>query len=837
MSSMINCGIDLGTTNSLIAKFDKGQVDVFKNPNGFKEILPSVIGFRNDRTLIGDQARTYAEKDPKSVASRFKRKMGTTETVKIQSIKASKTPIELSALVLKELKTFVQTGENVEAAVITIPASFDTVQSNATKEAGLAAGFKQVILLQEPIAASLAYANKEKGVDLRTSQWMTYDLGGGTFDVALIKVEEELTVVDHEGDNYLGGSDFDAILVEKLVVPQIARRGTFADLLTQLKSEKGKYNKLWYRLLHHAEQCKIELSAKTSAEIDLGDINLTDDDGVAIDTLLTVTRSEFEDVIKDAIDGTAEMMRKILTRNSLQPRDLKFVLMVGGSTYIPFVRKRIEELMGIPVNTSIDPTNAIVVGAAYFAGTKEFRIAETEKKLASNNRSLRLRPVYNRNSQEAEETFTAKVEGDLSGLFYRIVGEDGAFDSGLKALTPRINEDLPLREGAYNLFTFRILDAQNNVIDVGFDSIQIAQGRYSVAGQMLPEDISLVLDDLPKKDTMIAKIFAKNSILPIMTKKTVEVAKTIVKGSDDKIAILVVEGPSTRHSTTNKLIGDLSISGKQLSRDLLRGTEIDLTIEMSESRNLTVSGFLNGTGQEFSQVFKGSERTVDPALLAKEVLQLETSILNEIDDTDANGNHEAADKLKRLQGDVRGLITESAAMAEDDVTDDRFKLEDKKRRIAQDVFELTSTKRVDAARTAYFEAKQQATATVRDHGNDREKHHLREIVGVEPTFIESTNFLRIETFTKRLDGLRYQILRRVPDFLIGMFEHLSERRRPSMNDQVQAKQLFENGKRLIDEQSWDQLDQVIARLWDLVPTGERDADDAAGMFTGIVSLH
>jgi len=144
---------------------------------------------------------------------------------------------------------------------------------------------------------------------------------------------------------------------------------------------------------------------------------------------------------------------------------------------------------------------------------------------------LRLRAVYNRNSHEAEETFTAKVEGDLSGLFYRIVGEDGAYDSGLKTLTPRINEDLPLREGAFNLFTFRILDAQNNVIHVGFDSIQIAQGRYSVAGQMLPEDISLVKDDLAKKDTTLDRLFAKNSVLPAKGKKTVEVAKTIVKDS------------------------------------------------------------------------------------------------------------------------------------------------------------------------------------------------------------------------------------------------------------------------------------------------------------------
>jgi molecular chaperone DnaK len=170
MTKMVNFGIDLGTTNSLIAKFDNGHVEVFKNPNGFKETLPSVVGFRKDRILVGDQARVYAEKDPKSIASRFKRKMGTTETIKIQSA-GSKTPVELSGFVLKELKNFVHSGEAVEAAVITIPASFDTVQSNATKEAGLAAGFKQVVLLQEPIAASLAYANKEKNIDLRNSKW------------------------------------------------------------------------------------------------------------------------------------------------------------------------------------------------------------------------------------------------------------------------------------------------------------------------------------------------------------------------------------------------------------------------------------------------------------------------------------------------------------------------------------------------------------------------------------------------------------------------------------------------------------------------------------------
>lgn len=831
MSKTINFGIDLGTTNSLIAKFDKGQVEVFKNPNGFKETLPSVVAFRNDRILVGDQARTYAEKDPKGVASRFKRKMGTTETIKLTA--GSKTPVELSAFVLKELKNFVHSGEQIDAAVITIPASFDTVQSNATKEAGLAAGFKQVVLLQEPIAASLAYANKEKGVDLRNSQWMVYDLGGGTFDVALVKiVEGELTVVDHEGDNYLGGSDFDALLVEKIVVPEICRRGNFGDLLAHMKSEKGKYNKLWYRLLHAAEAAKIELSTKTSAEIDLGMVNLVDEDGSAVDSLLIITRSEFEGVIKSAVDTTADMMKKILTRNSLRPDDLKFVLMVGGGAYIPYVRKRIEEMMGISVNTSIDPTNAIAIGAAWFAGSKTLGVTENLSSPPKNARNLKIKVVYNKNTQESEEIFTAKFEGDVSGLFYRITSEDGSFDSGLKGLAARISEDLPLREGAYNLFKFAVLDSESKTVDVGFDAIQIAQGRYSVAGQMLPEDLSLVVDDVAKGDTRLKRVFAKNGVLPAKGKGSVEVAKTIIKGTDQEIRIMIVEGPSERHASTNKPIGVLLITGKQISRDLIRGTEIDLTFEVSESRDVNISAYLNGTGQEFSQVFDGTARQVDTRMLATDVLQLESTIQSEIDDADANGNADASQGLGRLLSQVQGLLAECGALSDDDVTDDRYKLEDIKRKIAQDVFELTSSKRADAAKTAYFAAKSEMAELVSENGNDREKHLFREIIAREQTFVDSSNPERIEAATAEIERCRFAILMRMPDFLIGMFEHLMQSSH-SMNDQLQAKQLIEAGKRHVAAQDWEDLKKVNGRLWDLMPGDARESDDMR-LYTGIV---
>ena len=829
MSNMINFGIDLGTTNSLIAKFNKGTVEVFKNPNGSKETLPSVVGFRNESIRVGDKPRTYWEKDPKNVVGCFKRKMGTTESFKIKSLGQSKTPIELSAFVLKELKTFIHTGETPEAVVITIPASFDMVQSNATKEAGYAAGYKQVVLLQEPIAASLAYANKEKNVDLKNSQWIVYDLGGGTFDVALVKiVEGELKVVDHEGDNFLGGSDFDVLIVERIIAPQLEKKGKFTDLLAQMKSETGKYNKLWYHLLQLAEQAKIELSSKTSSEIEF---SVEDDNGKMFDLITPITRSEYEGVIKDVIDNTAEMLKKILTRNSLRAQDLKFVLMVGGATYSPFVRNRINELLGIQVNTGIDPTNAIAVGAAYFAATKKINLGEKSAEKPIEPGTLQIKSHFSNASQEHEEMFSAKVEGEVGGFFYRITREDGGYDSGLKKLSARIFEDLPLLENTYNLFTFKVYDGQNNPVLTDFDSIQIAQGKYSVAGQMLPEDLSLVKDK--DNDTISERIFAKNCILKATAKKTVDVSKTIIHGSDDQIRIIVVEGQAENHFTANKTVGHLEISGEGLKRDILRGTEIDLTFELSESRDLTVHAFVNPSGPEFSQIFTPTFREVPVKTLNEEMRILEGNIDKEKAEAMENESYEVAEKLEKLVAPTQELQGESMLLSlrPDDVTDDRYKLDDRKRKIAQELNQLTSGKRVERLRTEYQTVKVEVTAIMNKSGNDHEWRQLNEVVAQEHTFISSTNPQKLQTAIDQLHHISFQILRRTPDFLVGWFQHLVSKRE-TFNDQLQAKTLIESGKSHVATEDYDGLGEINSRLHSLLPEKEKNTNEELH-FTGI----
>lgn len=222
--SNINIGIDLGTTNSAIAEYKDGKVILHRNPIDFSELLPSVVSFKNNRTLIGNKAKEKLLTEYKSTFSSFKRKMGSESVFSIENLNDKITPVLLSSIILKELKSFLINNE-IESAVITIPASFDTLQSNATKESGYLAGFKEVVLLQEPIAACIAYSNIQKIELNEEERWLVYDFGGGTFDVSLANVSSrELKIIDHKGNNFLGGVDLDQLLIEKIIIPEIERK-------------------------------------------------------------------------------------------------------------------------------------------------------------------------------------------------------------------------------------------------------------------------------------------------------------------------------------------------------------------------------------------------------------------------------------------------------------------------------------------------------------------------------------------------------------------------------------------------------------------------------------
>jgi molecular chaperone DnaK len=831
MSATVNFGIDLGTTNSLVAKCDNGVVEVFKNPVGHKETLPSVVGFRKERLLIGDKAREYIEKDPPNVFSTFKRKMGTSESFFVPNKGDFITPVELSALVLKELRNFIYTGEHPQSVVITIPASFDTIQSNATKQAGYDAGFKEVILLQEPIAASLAFLNKGHE-PVREGRWLAYDLGGGTFDVALVTVKNgEMTVTDHEGDNFLGGLDFDNMIVEQLLVPEIQKRGIFKDLLNDLKSASGKYNALYYKLLYLAEQAKILLSNQREADVEF---EMEDDSGTALELFITISQEALNSVIAPKIQETVDFARSIIERNTLQPGDINEIILIGGSTYIPLVRTMLKDELGIAVNASVDPTTAVVVGAAYFAATKPATQYSAASQESATKRALpdqlQVKVAYQKNTNEAEEYFSALITGDTNGKFYRITRQDGGFDSGLKPLQTRIEEVLKLLPNTRNVFQLRLFDSRQMPLDVDTPEIGIVQGKFSLYGQSLPHDICLEVDDPYSKTTRLELLFEKNAILPIKKRITRTISRTIAKGSNDQLLINVLEGSRYATPQSNLPIGVISIKGQDLSRDLIKGSDVELTLEITESRDLKIHAYVNIAEQEYDHVFNPTSRSVNIVRLKEEVDYLLRIAQKNMDSLIASEDFESGAGLQKAIAQLEQMSDRLRRMKEDDVTDERYQIEEQKRKISAVVDAAGKDSRVRELKEDYFDWKAITAQYIGNSNKESLKQRFDRLVADENDFLNGSEQV-IRNKTDQLRDITWELRKKDLDYVAGIFIYYAHKDLKEYKDPHRIKQLIERGDGSLERKNVEELLAVIYQMYELlINKKEQESIKGTGLF-------
>ncbi len=828
MSQTIDFGIDLGTTNSVIAHAHDGKVEVLRNPLSLKETLPSVVAYRKSRVLVGEKAREFLTRDPENVVGGFKRKMGTTERYNIKSLEQEVSPVDLSAQVLIELKSFVQNGNPPKAAVITIPASFDTIQSNATHAAGIAAGFDEVVLLQEPIAASLAFANRqdESGKPLGRGQWLVYDLGGGTFDVALVRIKDgEMRVLDHEGDNFLGGGDFDDLIVMKLIVPKLKAAGKFHDLERQLKSATGRHNGLYFKLLLLAEEAKIRLSSHEKADIEF---EAQDDDEREQEFFFDIKRAEFEALIDPYIEQTIKMIERIMLRSNMETSELDFVLMVGGSTYIPYVRERVGKGLNLEVNCDIDPTTAVGEGAAYYAATKPRKkkgISLEKKNQPKTERAagLNVRMAYARTSKQSSEYFTAKIDGDLRNLLFRIVRFDGGYDSGLKDLLPRIEEDLPLASDTYNIFRMTIIDNLGNIVRDDLPEIGIAHGKYSVNGQPLPQDICIEIDDVENRRTKLEAIFRKNEILPLRRTITKQVMKTIRRGDDDQIVINVLEGSSSLLPAVNLPIGYIVVNGKELERDLVKGSDVEVTVEISESRDLKISACLLMSDQEFTNVFSSKERQVNLARLESDIQLLLEQAMADHKEADSNNDAGLKQRIMAIIEELQALLMQVKAMASDDVTDSRYQLDDRKRKLARELSEMTQDQAVENAKLKLFEAKRLCKYYVDKYGSPAEQQNLERILEQEKDVLRLGNVPRIDDLTERILHLYYDIRWRTFEYCSWLFSYHYAPRLGEYNDRTKAEAIIADGNAALKREDVHGLQNAISRLHELLPVDRKQA--------------
>jgi molecular chaperone DnaK len=841
----INFAIDLGTTNSLIARAKNGNIEIFKNPSGMKVTLPSVVAFRKDRVLIGDKAKEYIEKDPSNVFAAFKRKMGTNESFFVASNGSFKTPVELSTMVLQELRNFIFTGESPESVIITIPASFDTIQSNATKEAGYAAGFKEVLLLQEPIAASLAFANKE-GSEGMKGRWLVYDLGGGTFDVALVKIDEdEMKVVDHEGDNFFGGVDFDHLLIMELFVPYLENKYGISHLPEKMLSAGGKYNKLYYQLLYKAEEAKITLSSHSNAEVEF---DMEDETGVSHEVFFTVERAQFNALIRERILSSVTFIRNLLMRNNLSSSDITEIVLVGGSTYIPLVRSLLTEELRIPVNTSIDPTTAVVEGAAYYAGSRVSRLERGDVQgsgvagsgsLGSGGQGagvpgsgvagsggqaggvpagplIEVKTAYQHHSREQEEYFAASVKHAPEGAHYRITRADGGFDSGLKQVSERISEMLLLLPNTQNVFQLKIYDRQGLPLHISVPEITIVQGKFSIHGQPLPNDICLEVDDVENNTTHLEVIFERNAILPIKKSITKTLSRTIVKGSEDQLLINVLEGSRYSSPQSNLPIGIVSIAGKDLSADLIKGCDIDLSFEISESRDITVTAYISMIDAEISQVFNPSVRAINLVRMQEEADYLYRVGKRQLDNLLAKEKYEESAVLQQAMEELKVLQRKIRSLKTDDVTDVKYQLDDQKRKLAQVVAAAERGDRMLELKEEYFYKKMSYESLLQQSGDEALKKRLDAISREENEWINqcSSQFLRLKI--NEMDRLIWNIRKKDIGYVTSLYLHYAMKPDNAYSDVRQIKVLKARGDEALQRKNVDEILSVIYRMYDLL---------------------
>ncbi|MDB5301638.1 MAG: Heat shock protein 70, partial [Phycisphaerales bacterium] len=369
MPSTIDYGIDLGTTNSSIACCRGGDVRIFQS-NELMNVTPSVVYVsKTGRMLVGRKAYDNWVQDPRNTQAEFKRWMGYNDRLAFPASGKNMSAEELSAEVLKALRADVSraTQEDVRAAVITVPAAFGTLQCDATGRAAGMAGFEQAPLLQEPIAAAIAYG---AAPDSRNQRWMVFDLGGGTLDIAIVSTRNgRLAVLEHQGDNRLGGKDIDRLIAEACFFEPLKATFNLPDRL----SDPQAYDSLFRALVRHAEQAKIALSSTPQVVVDLFELG-DDKDGKPIELSLTLTRGELELKIRPLVDKCLDLATRALNGARLNKSDLDRTLLVGGPTQMPIIRAALEAGIGAKLDTSLDPMTVVARGAALYASTLELTV-------------------------------------------------------------------------------------------------------------------------------------------------------------------------------------------------------------------------------------------------------------------------------------------------------------------------------------------------------------------------------------------------------------------------------------------------------------------------------
>lgn len=596
----VNYGIDLGTTNSAIARMEAG-VPTVKKIEVTDDTMASCVFFNKKKSVVvGASAYRSMQSDKRRATKKmtaeasntyveFKRTMGTDKRYVSSNMDSrSYSSEELSAEVLKALKSFI-TDEDFKSVVITVPAKFSALQKTATIEAAKLAGFNHIELLQEPIAAAMAYGLTAAQKD---GYWLVFDFGGGTFDAALIKVEDGIIqVFDTEGDNYLGGKNLDYAIVDEILMPYLQENYSIEGYL----ADSVKKEILRDAMKTYAEKVKNQLSFKESEDVisDLGELG-EDEDGEEFELDLSISQEEVYKVMRPLFQKAVDICKDLLRRNNLTKDQLGKLILVGGPTHSPLVRQMLKEQVTPNVDTSINPMTAVAEGAALYASTIDNEVKEDELKAED----IILDINFESMTVDTDLWVPVSLKSGADSVMVQFVRSDNTWDSGKTEIDKNGNViELNLLEGKPNSFRVECYDHQGNRLNCFPKEITIIQGS-KVGSATLPYDISLAIYDEKKERDVIRHItgLERNKTVPATgIANGLHTNVQVRAGVDTDILRIPLyqadQGGAGKSAIFYEFVGEVEINGDDVDVTIPTNANVDITVKVDRNEQMTVDAY------------------------------------------------------------------------------------------------------------------------------------------------------------------------------------------------------------------------------------------------------
>lgn len=812
----IDFGIDLGTTNSSIAVLNGTATEVFRNNEG-QELTPSAVWIDSKgRLYVGRRAKERLVDDAENTCSEFKLQMGTSHIFTFAASGRKMTAEELSAEILKSLRGDVQqyTGEEVIAAAISVPAAFELPQCEATYKAAYLAGLSASPLIQEPVAAAMAYGFQSESDRIF---WLIYDLGGGTFDAAIIQVREGLIqVVNHGGDNQLGGKLIDWEIVDQLLVPAVKQEYAISDFTRGNPKWKAAFAKLKI----HAEEAKIRLSRESVTQV-IVDPLCQDEKGVLVRFEHELKRSDIEPLIEPFAERSVNICKKVLKEAKLSPSDIEKAILVGGPTLAPILRQILSDRLSIPLEFRMDPLTVVARGAAIFAGTQ--RIPEAirrQRPLVAGQYRLELE--YEPIGSELEPLIGGRViasEGEsLAGFSIEFVESKSQWRSG------RINipadgaftATVCVEKGRSNEFLIELRDVTGNIRETVPDRFTYTSG-ISISGQPLINSVGVAL-----ANNEMQVFLGKGMPLPARKREVHHTTVALKRGeSGTFLRIPVVEGENTRRADRNPLIGALEVSGEGIQRDVPVGSEVEITIDIDESRLVRTKAYMPILDEEYERVLILGKVDAEPKRLAEEFRQEKARLEEASEKARKTGAPQAAEPLQRIERErmLHDIETSLAAASVD--PDAAGKCQKRLLDLKSAVDEVQDVVEWPTLLSTVEECIEWTRDIVDKLGNKDAQRNFSSLESETRAAIAAYDGDLVRRKIDELYELGISIWSGHPSYWVEFFRHLAEERKPRMRDQTLAEQLIAHGRRAIDAEDLNALVAVVRQLYDLLPPDEQ----------------